>query len=173
MGPLATLLLLLLGVTPPPQAPTLDALRAKAQERMRQDLAIYSEKDLRDLEDLYQSANKNLRAPESRGILEQVVSKYPKSNRAGSAVLYLAQMTSGDEREKYLKEAIANHGDSWYGDGVQVGAFARAQLAVFYSNHGRAAEAQALAKEVVERFPGAVDHSGRPLVDMLRKLKLL
>jgi hypothetical protein len=57
--------------------------------------------------------------------------------------------------------------------GVQVGAFARAQLAVFYSVQGRTVEAQALAKEVVERFPGAVDHSGRPLVETLRKLKLL
>lgn len=166
-------LLLAVGSVIQAQEPTLDALRAKAQERMKQDLAIYSEQDLRDLEDLYQSANKNLRAPEARGILEQVASKYPKSNRAGSAVLYLAQMTSGDEREKFLKQAIADHPNSWYGDGVQVGAFARAQLAVFYSAHGKPAEARALAKEVVERFPGAVDHNGRRLADMLRKMNLL
>jgi hypothetical protein len=166
-------LLLLIAAVPRAQEPTLDALRARAQERMRQDRSIYSEKDLRELEDLYQSANKDLRGPEARGILEQVVSKYPKSNRAGSAVLYLAQMTTGDEREKLLKQAIADHTDTWYGDGVQVGAFARAQLAVFYSNHGKPAEAQALAREVVERFPGAVDHNGRPLTDTLRKLKLL
>ncbi len=57
-------------------------------------------------------------------------------------------------------------------DGVQVGAFARAQLGVFYSAHGRAAEGKVLAREVVERFPGAVDHAGRPLVETFRRLKL-
>jgi hypothetical protein len=172
MGGLIALLLLIASGAHA-QDPTLDVLRAKAQERMKQDLAIYSEKDFRALEDLYQSANKDLRAPEARGILEQVVSKYPKSNRAGSAMLYLAQITSGDERETFLKRAIADHGDCWYADGVQVGAFARAQLAVFYSAHGKTSEAKALAKEVADRFPGAVDHNGRPLVDVLRKMNLL
>ena len=153
--------------------PTIEMLRAKAQERMRQDLAIYSQQDLKALEELYQSANRDLKSPEAKGILEQVVSKYPNSNRAGSAILYLAQMSSGPEREGYLKKAIQEHGDTWYGDGVQVGAFARAQLAVFYGVQGRTVEGQALAKEVVEKFPGAVDHSGRPLVEILRKMKLL
>jgi hypothetical protein len=35
------------------------------------------------------------------------------------------------------------------------------------------AEANALAKEVVDSFPGAVDHAGRPLVEILRSLRLL
>lgn len=56
---------------------------------------------------------------------------------------------------------------------MQVGAFARAQLAVFYSAHGRKAEGQVLAKEVAEKFPGAVEHNGRPLADLLRKMGLL
>jgi hypothetical protein len=34
-------------------------------------------------------------------------------------------------------------------------------------------EAKALAKEVVDNFPGAVDHGGRPLVETLRSLRLL
>jgi hypothetical protein len=151
-------------------APTLEALRARAQERMRQDLSIYSREDLRALEELYQSANRNLRAPEARGILERVVKEYPKSNRAGSAVLYLAQMSSGAERERFLEAAIQNHGDTWYGNGVQVGAFARAQLAQYYAAGGRLEDAKKLAKEVEERFPGAVDHNGRPLGDMLRRI---
>jgi hypothetical protein len=173
MNSLAVLVLVVLGAAGPLQGPTPEALRARAQERMRQDLAVYSEQDLRDLEELYQTANRNLKAPEAHGILEQVVSKYPKSNRAGSAVLYLAQMSSGADRERYLKTAIERHGDTWYGDGVQVGAFARAQLAVFYSVQGKATEAEALAKEVADRFPGAIDHNGRPLAETLRKMKLL
>jgi hypothetical protein len=68
--------------------------------------------------------------------------------------------------------AISDHGDTWYGDGVQVGAFARAQLATLYVAEGKMTEARALADEIAERFPGAVDHRGQPLVDMLRGLKL-
>jgi hypothetical protein len=43
--------------------PTLEMLQARAQERMQQDLTIYSRDDLRALEELYQSANRDLRAP--------------------------------------------------------------------------------------------------------------
>ena len=153
-------------------APGIETLRARAQERMRQDLSIYSREDMRALEELYQSANRNLRDPGAKAILERVVKEYPKSNRAGSAVLYLAQLSSGAEREAYLKAAIKDHGDTWYGNGVQVGAFARAQLAAFYAASDKVSDAKKLAKEVEERFPGAVDHNGRPLADTLRSLNL-
>jgi hypothetical protein len=153
--------------------PTIEALRARAQERMRQDRAIYSADDLRKLEELYQSANKNLRGPGAKAILQRVVQEYPKSNRAGCAVLYLAQLSSGAEREGYPKTAIELHGDTWYLDGMQVGAAARVHLATFYAAGGRLAEARSLAKDVVDNFPGAVDHNGRPLVETLRSMKLL
>jgi len=175
MQSLMSLSMLLLTFASPiqAQAPTLEMLRARAQERMRQDLATYSPQDLRALEELYQSANRNLNGPDAKGILQRVVKEYPKSNRAGSAVLYLAQLSSAAEREAYLKTAIDAHGDAWYGDGVQVGALARAQLAAFYAAAGKMTEAKALANEITERFPGAVDHNGRPLVAMLQNMKLL
>ena len=173
MTPLLALLVLL-GAGPIQEpAPTLDMLRSNAQQRMRQDLAIYATEDFRQLEALYQSANRNLGGPEAKAILQRVVTEFPKSNRAGSAVLYLAQLSSGTEREAYLKSAIEAHGDTWYGDGVQVGALARVQLASSYAADGRLADAKALAKEVVDNFPGAVDHGGRPLVETLRSLGLL
>ena len=123
--------------------PTIETLRARAQERMRQDLATYSADEVQKLEDLYQSANRNLRGPDAKAILQRVVKEYPKSNRAGSAALYLAQLSSGAEREAYLKAAIQAHGDTWYGDGAQVGALARVQLAAFYAADGRSVEARA------------------------------
>jgi hypothetical protein len=167
-------LLVLLGAGPVQEsAPSLEMLRSKAQQRMRQDLAIYSAEDLKQLEDLYQSANKNLREPTAKATLQRVVKEFPRSNRAGSAVLYLAQLSSGSEREAYLKAAIEAHSDTWYGDGVQVGALARVQLADFYAAGGRLGEAKALAKQVVDSFPGAVDHGGRPLAETLRRLGLL
>jgi hypothetical protein len=165
-------MLFIFGASAQQATATIEMLRARAQERMRQDLAIYTREDLRRLEGLYQSANKNLEAADAKEILRRVVKEFPKSNRAGSAVLYLAQLSSGAEREAYQKTAIDAHGDTWYGNGVQVGALARAQLAALYAADGRIAEAKALAVEVVERFPGAVDHGGRPLVETLRELKL-
>ena len=171
---LALLLPLALAIESAAQTPpTPEMLRARAQERMRQDLAVYSREDFRSLEALYQTANRNLQGPDAKGILQRVVTEYPKSNRAGSATLYLAQLSSGAERESYLKAAIENHGDTFYGDGVQVGAFARALLASFYAAQGKMEPAQVLAGEVEREFPGAIDHNGRPQVEMLRKLQLL
>jgi hypothetical protein len=155
------------------EAPTLETLRARARERMRQDAAVYSPQDLRALEELYQSANRNLNGPDAKGILQRVVKDYPKSNRAGSAMLYLAQLSSGAEREAYLKTAIERHSDTWYGNGVQVGAFARAQLAAYYAAIGKMDQAKKLANEVMKRYPGAIDHRGRPLAEMLRDMKLV
>lgn len=172
-SPLFVLWLCIVGAAGQGTVPSIEMLRARAQERMRQDLAIYSKDDFRQLEELYQSANRDLKGPDAKAILRRVVEQFPKSNRAGSAVLYLAQMSSGAEREAYLKTAIESHGDTWYGDGVQVGALARVQLAALYAATNRTDQARALAREVSEQFPGAVDHGGRPLVEALRSLKLL
>lgn len=151
--------------------PSLEELRAKAQERMALDRKALSSGEFRELESLYQSANRDLRSPDAKAKLKEVVRKFPQSSRAGCAVLYLAQLSEGAEREEYLKSAIAKYGNSWYGDGVQVGALARAQLAVTYANAGRQGEAQKLAEELRLQFPGAVDHSGARLAESLQTLK--
>jgi hypothetical protein len=161
--------LVLLAVGAQADETALDGLRAKAQERMRQDAAVYSTKDLRALEELYQAANRDMKNAGAKAILERVVKDYPRSNRAGCAVLYLAQFASGPERERLLKDAIENHNDTWYGDGVQVGALARANLALLYAATGRLKEAKELATHVAKHFPDAVDHDGRPLVELLRR----
>jgi hypothetical protein len=150
----------------------LEALRARAQARMRRDREVLTAEEFRDLETVYQAANRNLRAPGARDLLLQVVSKYPRSNRAGCAVLYLAQISSGSERESFLKRAIADHADDWFGNGVQVGALARVQLAGHYAETNRRDQAVALAEEVRTSFPDAVDHSGGSLVEMLQRMKL-
>ena len=98
--------------------------------RMRRDLETFTREQLGEIETLYQSANRNLRAPESRGLLQDLVGKYPGSNRAGCAALYLAQAAPETDREVLLKEAIERHADAWYGDGTQVGPMARAAAAV-------------------------------------------
>ena len=153
--------------------PSLDILRAQAQERMRQDRSTYSPDQLREIETMYQAGARNLRAPDSKENLLELVRKYPKSNRAGCSVLYLARMSNGAEKEQYLQRAIANHSDARFGDGAQVGAFARAELAVFYQSAGALEKARSLAAEVRTKYPGAVAHDGTRLEDALRRMKLL
>jgi hypothetical protein len=162
----------LTGAAATPDQTGLEALRARAQARFRRDREAFTAEEFRDLEALYQAANRNIRAPGTKDLLLQVVSKYPASNRAGCAVLYLAQISSGSERESFLKRAIAQHADDWYGDGVQVGALARVHLAAHYAETNRRQEAVVLAEEVRKSFPDAVDHSGGSLVEMLQRMKV-
>jgi tetratricopeptide (TPR) repeat protein len=150
-----------------PAPATIETLRARAQERMRGDLASYSREQFQDIEALYQEASRDLRAPDAKQKLQALVEKYPAANRSGCAILYLAQVSQGEEAEKYLKQAIEKHENAWYGDGTQVGAFARFQLARLYWQASRQEEARTLAQEIRTKFPDAVDHSGRKLVDLL------
>lgn len=153
--------------------PALEALRAKAQVRMRQDLAAFTREQRQDIESRYQAGSRDPRVPENRARLLALIDDYPSANRAGCALLYVARTSVGGEREALLRRAIESHGDAWYGDGTQVGAFARALLAAHYADTGRRDEAATLAAEVARDFPDAVDHAGRPLTDILKRLDLL
>lgn len=138
---------------------------------MARDREIFSAEEMKQIETLYQSANRNLQAPGSKDVLLQLMQNYPRSNRAGCAALYLAVRSEhAADREQQLQDAIRDHADAMYGDGVQVGAMARAELAFMYTRNGRTAEAQKLADEVNQLYPGAVDHRGRRLAEGMRRL---
>jgi hypothetical protein len=109
----------------------------------------------------------------SKEALLKLVAMFPTANRAGCALRYLAQLSPPAEREAFLTRTIADHSDAWYGDGTQVGPFAKAQLAALYASTGRQAEALTRAEEVAREFPESVDHSGSRLTDTLRRMKLL
>src|SRR5437762_3243605 len=68
--------------------------------------------------------------------LEKLVERFPDLDRTGCAVLYLGQMSDGPEKEQLLKDAIEKHGDCFYMNGVQVGAFGRYLLGVYYKEKG-------------------------------------
>ena len=146
-------------------------LRAKAiamaRERMRRDKGLYSPQELREIETLYQVANENWGTQEAQDSLKTLVQKYKKANRTGCAILYLGQMSVGDEAIAYLRRAIANHGDCFYGDGVQVGAFARFFLGKVYRANGNAEKAAMLFAEIRKDYPEAIDHNGRLLIEQL------
>lgn len=144
-----------------------DGQRRKARERMRKDSAIYTREQLREIETLYQVANKQWRSQEGKDSLEKLIKKFDKANRTGCALLYLGQMSKGKEREDYLLRAIDGFSDCYYGDGVQVGAYARYYLAYHYKENGQSQKAEALFEELRKTYPDAISHKGRLLADAI------
>jgi|SRR5208282_434320 len=144
------------------------ALRERFEEKMAQDRAKYTQKQLRDAENLYRVANQKWGTPEATESLQTMIKKYPDINRTGCATLYVAQKSQGDERARYLQDCIEKFNDCFYGDGVQVGAYARFLLAGEYMSKGQEEKAAALYSELKTRYPEAVDHGGNLLVDSIR-----
>jgi hypothetical protein len=109
-----------------------------------------------------------------RGVsLEALAAKYPRSNRAGCAIVELAQMSTGNVREQYLKRAIDEHADDWFENGAQVGPLAMAFLAMHYAGLDRLSEAERLAAELSARYPESVDSTGASLDEVLPGPKFL
>lgn len=138
-------------------------LHQKFEQRSAQDQGKYSQQQLDDAESLYQVANQKWGTPEAMQSLKTMIQKYPGINRTGCAELYLAQMSQGDDRARYLEDCIDHYDDSFYGDGVQVGAYARFLLAEDFKKQGDDQKAQALFDELKARYPEAIDHSGKRL----------
>lgn len=147
------------------QQEKLQRMRDTARARMLQDRKVYSREQLQAIESLYQQANRDLAAPEAETLLAQLISEYPKANRSGCAMLYLGQKNEGDQQIEYLQRCIDEFSDCFYGDGVQVGAYARYILAMRYRADGETAKAQELLQELAAQYPDAVTHSGASLLE--------
>jgi hypothetical protein len=143
------------------------ALCERFVRRTTQDQEKYTQQQLRDAEQLYAVANQKWGTPEAKESLQTMIQKYSDINRTGCAVLYLAQMSQGDERAHYLQECIDKYNDCFYGDGVQVGAYARFLLAGDYKNQGETEKAKALFVEIKSKYADAIDHGGDLLVDSI------
>jgi hypothetical protein len=143
-------------------------LREKFDKKMAQDRQKYTPEQLNDAETLYQVANQKWGSPEATESLQTMIKKYPDINRTGCATLYVAQRSQGEERTKYLEDCIEKFSDCFYGDGVQVGAYARFLLAGDYRSKGEQEKAAALNIELKTKYADAVDHSGKLLVDSIK-----
>ncbi len=139
----------------------------KAREKMAADSKEYRRDDYTRLEELYQKGNANPRTPENQVFLKQVVEKFPKSNRAGCAALYLGRYTKGDEQEKYLELAIEKFSDCYYGDGTNVGGYARFILGMMKHQAGKQSAAKKLFEELRKDYADTTDHGGRMVVESL------
>jgi hypothetical protein len=144
------------------------ALQEKFAERMALDQQKYTRQQLREAEQWYQVANQKWGTPDAIQSLQLMIEKYPDLDRTGCAVLYLAQMSKGDERARYLQACIDKYNDCFYGDGVQVGAYARFLLAEDYRSAGEGEKAAALVNEIKANYADAIDHGGNLLVEDLK-----
>ncbi len=144
-------------------------LRAKVSARFAEDRKTFTAEEFQKIENAFLDANKLYGTPASIELLKKFVTQYSSANRVGCALLYLGQMTKGSESEQYLKQAIADYSNTFYGDGVQVGAYARFMLGMIYRNSGRPAEAEALFSYIRKNYPDAVAHGATPLAPMIPK----
>ena len=144
------------------------ALQGKFEQRRAQDRAKYTADQLREAENLSATADQKYGSAEGIESCQKLIKNYPDSNRAGCVMLYLAQMSQGDERAQYFQSCIDKYDDCFYGDGVQVGAYARFQLAQDYQSQGETAKAKALFDEIITKYPGTIDHTGTLLVDRIK-----
>jgi len=129
----------------------------------------FKPEDIAAAEKMYFRASDMMRRnePESKKVLDSVVSLYPKLNRAGCAQLYRAQQEADKEKERLLKDCIARYSGCYYMDGAQVGPLAMIQLAYHYRETGRKEDAQKLFDQIRKEYPEAVSHRGGLLVDEL------
>lgn len=144
------------------------ARQVAIRTRFEQDKERYGIMAAYGIESQYQEANKAGTVAEIKAKLKELVTKYPRSNRAGCAIQYMAQLSKGEERERYLKLAISHYSDCYYGDGVQVGAYARYYLASYYLANGKEEAANALYDEIRKKYPRAINHQGELLINIIR-----
>ena len=150
-----------------PPAERQRAYRKKFDQRGELDRKKYTEKQLMEAEKIYEAADRNLGSPECIETMKQMLQKFPDANRTGCLLLSLAQSTNGSESEKYFKDCIQRFNDCYYGDGVQVGAFARFCLANYYNATNEDKKAEALYKEIKDNYSDAIDHNGQLLINII------
>ena len=121
-----------------------EVLHQKFVQRTAQDEGKFTPEQLRDAEQLYEAANKEIGTPDAKASLQKMIQQNPGINRTGCAMLMLALISQGADQVKYLQDSIDKYSDCFYGDGVQVGAYARFCLATYYRSTGETGQAKAL-----------------------------
>ena len=146
-----------------------DALRAKTVARAQADLVLYGREGCREIEMAYRAYSKSGDVDNEH--LQKLLEKFPKANRTGCAVMYAGQRSQGKDGGKWFRLAIEKFGDCMYGDGAQVGAYARFYLAKQLEREGKKSEADAMREELLKLYPDARTHRGRKMSDYINSAK--
>lgn len=139
----------------------------RAHARANADGGRFSAAQLSEIESLYQTARKT----ESVGALAQgfqpLFDRFPAANRTGCAVLLLARMKLGAERDVLLRKAVRDHSDAYFLDATSVGAVARLMLVQDSIAAGRVAEAERWRHEIRASFAEELDFGAVPVIDLI------
>lgn len=138
-----------------------------AQEAMARDAKLFNSKQFRELESDYQTAAARYREADAKPALEAFLKKWSKGNRVGCATLYLAQKSTGEDREKLLRQCMDQFSDCYYLNGCQVGGLARLYLWDLLRSAGKSDEADKLLAELRSKYALCNDHSGKLLIDLI------
>ncbi|MFN0126389.1 MAG: hypothetical protein ACKV19_06885 [Verrucomicrobiales bacterium] len=145
-----------------------EANKRKAREQMARDSKEYKRDEFAALEELYQKGNSNPRTPENQAILKEVVQKYPKSNRAGCAALYIGQFSRDPkESEEFLELAIKEYSHCYYLNGTSVGGFARLLMGSKEKQAGHDTKSKELFDEIRKDYATATSHNGKLIVQAI------
>ena len=93
--------------------------------------------------------------------------EFKGANRIGCALLYLGQISTNDKKEKYLLKAKSEYANCWYGDGVNVGAYAAFELYFYYKYIGNNEEAKKYRSELLEKYSDYINHKQIYIKDIL------
>jgi hypothetical protein len=140
-----------------------------AEQAMARDMKLYNNREFRELETDYQAASARFREADAKTTLEAFLKKWAKGgNRVGCATLYLAQRSSGDDRERLLRECMTKHDECYYLNGARVGGLARLYLMSHLMGSGKADEAAKVRAEIEAKYALCNDHSGHLLIEVLQ-----
>ena len=148
----------------------IEANRAEVSKRFEADKKRYKG-DFRIIEDEYQRVNQLRKSPEFKVEVEGFLKRYRKSNRAGCLFLYLARRIELPDREEYLKRAIKDFGDCFYGDGTQVAPYGMLNLAYLYDYMGETQKYNSMLDDILKKYPNATDHSQQLIRDHIESMK--
>ena len=148
-----------------PEDAEITALRAKVAARAKADVDEYGRDGVRAIEMAYRAYSRSKDVDNEH--LRTLIEKYPKANRTGCAVMYAGQRAQGSDDGKWFRLAMEKYADCMYGDGVQVGAYARLYLAGYLESKGKKDEAKKLRDEILKLYPDARTHRGRRMSEFL------
>ena len=148
-----------------PEDAEITALRAKVAARAKADIDEYGRDGVRAIEMAYRAYSRSKDVDNEH--LRTLIEKYPKANRTGCAVMYAGQRAQGSDDGKWFRLAMEKYADCMYGDGVQVGAYARLYLAGYLESKGKKDEAKKLRDEILKLYPDARTHRGRKMSEFL------
>lgn len=137
--------------------------------RVEDDQETFSHEQLEQIEKQYGIANKIFNTTEAITILDSLVNnnEFKGANRIGCSLLYLGQMSKKEKKKKYLLTAKSDYSNSWYGDGVNVGAYATYELYFYYKYIGNENEAKKYKSELLNKYANYINHSQTYFKDIL------